>query len=535
MELSIEVSANEWSGAASLLSMVSGDERTAAGLLMLSSDGVRRRWWFTDSVRLAVVDGEEDDRVYELVVSPRLVAAGVRFAERDVSVRIVLSGDDSSGESIAIESTAGSVLLPFLRPNYPDVPAVLAALDSAPGISARIDADELLNLINTARLSAAHVDQDGPQPVFTVSVADDHVELAVDWDELGIAIYSLGAEAVTGTGSVRADPRLLQSLLSLFSGEISVTIPDQEHDAIRISAPGLAALLMPIRGPLEGLRVGVDETLVTVFGPDVAQRDNDGDYRLSRQGTPVYGRLLDGEPPRLLVFAPVVHELEPTEDLLRELNDYNRSIGFVRIFWVDGSVLAECDLVAETLDPEEVWTAFDRVSGVASELGPVVAAMYGGAIPNDGLTSRWSAYANTELTAEVGPGTELALNGPHAVVEWPFREPVHVLTAHDPQGVGRPPEANRENNAELAADIARLGAGMLRCVGASPDGAHAEPGFLVWGLDRDTARQLGRRYGQDAVFEVDDTAVHIIASYRDRVQSGSRMSLPITVDNVDGS
>ena len=62
-----------------------------------------------------------------------------------------------------------------------------------------------------------------------------------------------------------------------------------------------------------------------------------------------------------------------------------------------------------------------------------------------------------------------------------------------------------------------LGASRTAAIGRDPDGPHAEPGFAVRGIDRATARELGRDFDQEAVFEIDATGIRIVACFSEQV------------------
>lgn len=92
----------------------------------------------------------------------------------------------------------------------------------------------------------------------------------------------------------------------------------------------------------------------------------------------VYLRLLDGEPPVLRVFSPMLNDVDIVPDLLEELNQLNGQHIQVRLFARDRTVFAAAELVATTLDPEEVVAACDAVSSVADHYDDLLQARFGG-------------------------------------------------------------------------------------------------------------------------------------------------------------
>jgi hypothetical protein len=80
--------------------------------------------------------------------------------------------------------------------------------------------------------------------------------------------------------------------------------------------------------------------------------------------------------------------------------------------------------------------------------------------------------------------------------------PFHVITAWNP-GHERPgDDANAAANAALRAELEALGCSPLPALGSDPNSNHAEHSWAVSGLEDSTARALGARYGQWAVFRI---------------------------------
>lgn len=275
------------------------------------------------------------------------------------------------------------------------------------------------------------------------------------------------------------------------------------------------------------IREAIEEVISRVAGSLATVRDGDGDYPLKRHGLPVYGRLLDSvEPPVFQVFSILMVDVEHSLELMDELNDLNQTLTFARTIWVDGQILAEVDLVAHTLDDDELRVAVDRVTSIADRISPLIQAMFGGDVAQDPAERRWRLYRDTIVEAEILPGRAVPLNGPAAPTDWLFPGPVHVLTGWDPQGVSRSAELNEDINAFIAADVLRMGGRFVFGAGRSVDGDHVEPSLVVWGLDRSQARELASRASQDAIFEIDESEVRLVAAFDNRVETWSRIPAP---------
>lgn len=119
----------------------------------------------------------------------------------------------------------------------------------------------------------------------------------------------------------------------------------------------------------------------------------------------------------------------------------------------------------------------------------------------------WDTYAET-IVVRSDPASVLA--GPNALNDWPFPEPCHVITAWNPDSLLTSEDENTEANARLAATIIRHGGTVERVVGRSSDSTWSEDSFLVVGVSREQAVEIGRSFGQLAIFELDRHSVHVV-------------------------
>jgi hypothetical protein len=501
--VTVRIEETEWEEVTRRLRFsLEADERDPLGNFGLVLRGGRRRWWSTDSYRLVVLDAGPDEGDATLVVSPRLIEAFPLVAAGSGAALLRI---DRSGPrpTISIEGPGGALCLDHHDLRQIELDQILGEQLQQAGVSFTVDAEALHETIRLARIAPAgpFLDEDREEPLMWLSVTHDRLDIAVGWAELGTTRYSIPITA-SGEAAISASPAYLHELLkALEPGEANFTIPDDVNDTVRVRQGAVTALLMPI-DPTRGTVRHVEEVLSVVFGDDVVHTDADGDYPLSVDGTPVYARVMAGDPIRLGIYAVVLDDVALSEDLLAELNQLNASTGMVKVVWREGAVLALGELVAATLDAEEVIAVHQRVGAFADDLGPALAARFGGRAQTAGLDERWAGYGQARLHAELVPGEWLALNGPDATDAFPFTSPVYVITAHNPRGRRRPADVNEHDNARLAADLVSVGAGFVRAVGGSEDGSWSEASFLAWGIDEDTALRLGAAYGQDAIFEL---------------------------------
>mgnify|MGYP000850627296 FL=1 len=518
----IEIPIEEWNEVRRrVVPYLGNDERHENGQILLSGDGSRRRWIASDSFTLASLVGGSDASTYEVLVPERAVLAATQLGQNaDEPVFLVLPDLESDDIRIVCGGTllhTGAVA---------GEPAELAAALSHQLDEARVSAYVDRNAFTTAVTTAWHAPRaaldDERQPLFNISISPTTIRVIVAWDDFGFTDVTVAADGA-GDAVAVVNPRLLVRLLDAAdSDQVRVAFPDSATSAIAIFDGDWTGLLMPIDTSQEVLRPSVEQALTEVFGPAVTLRDHDGDYRLSTTGVPVYAHLAGGDPAVVHVFAVAIDGIEATPELLAEINDQNARTRLVRLIAIGNQVLVEADLVASTIDPLEIEATFIRVRHVANEIGPLMAIAYGGeAIPAI-ETLRWQSYLHTVIDAELSPGIGTQLVGPAAVESWPFDGPVHVITAANPNGRLAPDAANSDALAELAAHLTRAGVGFVRAIGVAADGSHAEDSLLTWTLTTEDSRFLGRRFSQDAIFEIDADDVRVVSCIDDETRGRPR-------------
>jgi hypothetical protein len=90
-----------------------------------------------------------------------------------------------------------------------------------------------------------------------------------------------------------------------------------------------------------------------------------------------------------------------------------------------------------------------------------------------------------------------------------IHETTHVISASNP-GFLDTHENNERRHVYMAHRLREMGVEPLAAIGASPDGQWQEASWAVRGLSRQQVCELGREFGQVAVFEVDSRQVHVV-------------------------
>lgn len=515
----VQVTSEEWGLAEKLAPITAPWENGAIGHLRLTGDGERRCWLATDNARVVRVVGDAEAATFELSIPPRLTVLAQQVCRDLPATELCLLELDDGARILRVRGDVGEVMVPASVGRYPDADAYLDEL-AVRGFDLEVDRRLLVGALRAVGIRPEPLGEGETPPPLTFGVDDDGAWLKVPWPRRGPTLISVPGATSQPCAPKLLDLRLLGELVEVFEdGDevLRVSFGQYPEAPVLVAAGRTQVALMPLRSDADRR---VEEVIERVFGPDALILDGDGDYQLKTAGVPVWARLLGGDPPALRVFATVAADVECSPELLRELNDYNSSLRFLRVEWSNDIVTAAADLVADSLDPDELFTAFSRVDHVAENIGPMIVSVFGGRDLNNDA-ERWAAYLHTDIVAAVMPEAFTYLNGADAVEPWPFSRPVHVITAHNPYNLVRSASENAEANRRLAVELARLDARFCSCAGEARDVDYVEQGFLVWNLELDTIRRVAEQFRQEAVFELTDEELRLV-----HVASGSATAAP---------
>ena len=87
---------------------------------------------------------------------------------------------------------------------------------------------------------------------------------------------------------------------------------------------------------------------------------------------------------------------------------------------------------------------------------------------------------------------------------------IHVITAWNPGDERPSSEVNDTQNNQLLADISAMGFEALEALGSDPNSTHAEKSWAVIGLTDKAAIELGKKYGQVAVFRITESQQSVL-------------------------
>lgn len=127
----------------------------------------------------------------------------------------------------------------------------------------------------------------------------------------------------------------------------------------------------------------------------------------------------------------------------------------------------------------------------------------------------WAAYASAILYLAAPSGTLRISQAQTGFTTGKFPDAagqtIYVITACNPGGAARDAEENTASQVSLEAELTRRQIPWWHAADGDPDWSHIEASTAVIGLDEESARELGRSYGQEAIFEISPNGLHVLA------------------------
>jgi len=135
----------------------------------------------------------------------------------------------------------------------------------------------------------------------------------------------------------------------------------------------------------EGLRAQVEAMLKAHTGADELATDEEGDWAVRSGSARYYVRLTDADPPVVIVYAHILVGVTATPKLYETLNAVNGYITFGRMFHQGEAVLVSTELMASTMDADELAAACRSIAELADHYDDLFQAEFGGRRHIDGV------------------------------------------------------------------------------------------------------------------------------------------------------
>lgn len=357
---------------------LSPSELDPTGHFLLECSGTRRTWVTTDGDRMTVLHDEgpapvgltDPSEPVSILVNSRFFRAR---APEDVTL-VVTSVED--GRRQTFRGDGFELSLPEHPGPFPEWRTVVSAVT---GTEVRVDAEQMARAARTAAVAPMGVENAQPLHAWIYG-HDGRLVLETPWVRFPHTLVHVDTDLpVPDTVPVLVVPRLLAELVEhLGPSTVTLTLPPTPLHTVGIRSDGYEAVLRPTdRWGAEKVRL--EELLCEFLGSDEVNADSDGDYPItSPQGNRLWVRLHTGvQPISVQVFSVLATDVDCTEDLLRELNSINAAGAYVKVIWADGAVMAETDIVADSLDLSELANAVIVVSQTADRYRDVLSAFFG--------------------------------------------------------------------------------------------------------------------------------------------------------------
>jgi hypothetical protein len=160
-------------------------------------------------------------------------------------------------------------------------------------------------------------------------------------------------------------------------GDSAIAAPDLGIEAQRRAPP--PTLHRQSRGAGTELVPLIENAIKRWLGLDELARDADGDYPIRIGSALMFVRLLDGVPPVVRIFSPILHDVAANPTLLAALNEINGRVRFGRVFWAGRQVIVAMELTALDITADQVAFACVELGNLADHLDDNLHGRFGGA------------------------------------------------------------------------------------------------------------------------------------------------------------
>lgn len=128
----------------------------------------------------------------------------------------------------------------------------------------------------------------------------------------------------------------------------------------------------------EVIRPFIEKTLSEWLEGVEVRRSEKNDDLFRRGSAEICVRVDEGEPTNVSIYSVILRNVKKSARLLEVLNAINGEIDFARVFWLQNAVVLMTELLALSLDAEQLRTACDLVGRLADDLDTRLKKKFGG-------------------------------------------------------------------------------------------------------------------------------------------------------------
>ena len=379
--VSIYISVDEWRDIITWMhASLDRTEQSPYGHFLLECEGSERTWVTSDGAQTTVVRGDgpplrgldDPNQRFRVLVNSRFFR---RRSPQDATLTVT-QVEGSRRQTFVTDGFEMSL------PEHPDdFGDWRAVIDAATGAPVDVDTEHLRNAC-----SAASVTPFGIEAADTVhswvSIHDGKLRFESPWVDypstvIDVPILNHAANTVPTLVEIG---RLIDLLSAIDFDRTTLRLPTDAMLPIGLRAGHFEAVLMPT-DRWGGERQLLEELLCRFLGVETIEADEDGDYPISSpEGRDLWVRLVvDANPISVQVFSVLATHVDPHPGLFEELNSINANAAHIKVLWASGAVMAEVDLVAESLDLAELANALQVVRHTAERYHDILSAYFGAA------------------------------------------------------------------------------------------------------------------------------------------------------------
>lgn len=377
--VSIFISVDEWRDIATWMhASLDRTEHSPFGHFLLECEGSNRTWVTSDGAQITVVRGEgppprglgDSSARFSVLVNSRFFR---RNTPQDATLTVTTHDE---GRLQTFETDGVEMTLPEHPGEFGDWRALIDAANGAP---VEVDVGHLRDACLAASVVPFGIDTTDPVHTW-LSIRGGRLRLESPWVNYPSTVIDLPllTPAFDTVPALVDSGRLISLLAAIDFDRCTLQLPMHPTSPIGLRAGRYEAVLTPVdrwgreRELLEGL-------LCDFLGAESVEADADGDYPVTTpEGHQLWVRLHTGVSPiSVQVFSVLATSVDPNPGLFEELNSINATAAHVKVLWASGSVMAEVDLVAETLDRSELTNALEVVRRTAERYRDVLSAYFG--------------------------------------------------------------------------------------------------------------------------------------------------------------
>ena len=128
----------------------------------------------------------------------------------------------------------------------------------------------------------------------------------------------------------------------------------------------------------EVVRPFIEKTLTEWLDGEELRRDEKGEFLFRRGSAEICVRVDETHQTTISVYSLILKNVKKSARLLEALNAINAEIDFARVFWLQTAVVLMTELLASSVDAEQLRTACELVARLADDLDTRLKKKFGG-------------------------------------------------------------------------------------------------------------------------------------------------------------